>query len=134
MPDLWLKYDPSHAYHSKSDRNYIDEIQKWGSKIVHFHAKGGFLSPEGNRDPMGDPSPGEDRDQIKWLRLIQTLMKIEYKGDLCIEIHSDRYSYKETYEVLKRSRDYIKNLLQRSMHAGTMQIKADFRNLRNQKL
>lgn len=108
LPDLRMKYDPSHGYHSK--RDYLGEIREWGHKIVHLHAKGGYLSPNGTRDPMGDPPPGED--QIDWLGLLQTLIDVNYKGAMVIEMHSDRYSYNEYFEALKRSRNYLRNLNQ----------------------
>lgn len=107
LPDLWLKYDPSHAYHTPK-RDYITEIKNWGGKIIHFHAKGGYFRPDGTRDPMGDPPPGED--QIDWSRLLQTLLDINYNGVLSIEMHADRFLHDEAFDALKKSRDYLKQV------------------------
>jgi sugar phosphate isomerase/epimerase len=118
LPDLKLKYDPTHAYHTNK-RDYLEEIKLWSNKIVHFHAKGGYLSPEGKRDPMGDPPPGED--QINWPAIFQILHEANYDGTVCLELHSDRYTYGEYYEALKRSKEYLlkvdKDILESSLIA-----------------
>ena len=38
LPELGIKYDPSHCYRRHGD--YLKEIRDWGGRIVHFHVKG----------------------------------------------------------------------------------------------
>ena len=81
LPDLYIKYDPSHAYNRGAD--YIREMSEWGERIAHFHVKG---TVHGGAKKIADPPAG--MDDIAWGAVFATLYSTGYKGDLSIEPHS----------------------------------------------
>ena len=80
-PDLWLKYDPSHAYNRNAD--YLAEMSDYGEKIAHFHLKG--TTHAGSR-AVSDPPAG--MDDLHWGSIFSILYARGYDGDLSIEPHS----------------------------------------------
>ena len=80
-PDLWLKYDPSHAYNRHAD--YLAEMSDYGEKIAHFHVKG--TTHAGSR-AVSDPPAG--MDDLHWGSIFSILYARGYDGDLSIEPHS----------------------------------------------
>ena len=80
-PDLWLKYDASHAYNRNAD--YLAEMSDYGEKIAHFHVKG--TTHAGSR-AVSDPPAG--MDDLHWGSIFSILYAREYDGDLSIEPHS----------------------------------------------
>ena len=80
-PDLWLKYDPSHAYNRHAD--YLAEMSDYGEKIAHFHVKG--TTHAGSR-AVSDPPAG--MDDLQWGSIFSILYARGYDGDLSIEPHS----------------------------------------------
>ena len=85
LPELWLKYDPSHAY--KRGDDYLAELSDWGERIAHFHIKG--VVRAGSR-AVDDPPAG--MDDINWGAVFAILYARGYNGDLSIEPHSKTWS------------------------------------------
>lgn len=84
LPDLGIKYDPSHAFDGKD--TYLAQLRDWGHKVVHCHAKGSLLI-DGQR--FEDPNPGFD--QTNWGAFFAMLYHHDYKGDVNIEQHAGRW-------------------------------------------
>lgn len=80
-PDLWIKYDASHAYNRNA--NYLAEMSDYGDKIAHFHIKG---TTHAGSKAVADPPAG--MDDLKWGSIFSVLYAREYDGDLSIEPHS----------------------------------------------
>lgn len=81
-PDLWLKYDASHAYNRDAD--YLAEISDYGEKIAHLHIKG---TTHAGSKTVSDPPAG--MDDLKWGSMFSVLYARGYDGDLSIEPHSE---------------------------------------------
>ena len=76
-----LKYDPSHIF-GRSD--YLDEIDEFGPRLIHFHAKDVMAS---STKGLGQPPPG--LGQIPWGPIFALLYKHDYQGDVCYEPHHE---------------------------------------------
>ena len=81
LPELGIKYDPSHAYGCSAD--YLAELSDWGDRIAHVHVKG--CTHAGSR-AIDDPPAG--MDDLKWGAIFSILYARGYDGDLSIEPHS----------------------------------------------
>lgn len=81
LPELYLKFDPSHAYNR--NENYIEQLSDWGERVAHFHIKGTVHA--GSR-PVDDPPAG--MDDLNWGAIFAVLYGRGYNGDLSIEPHS----------------------------------------------
>lgn len=86
LPDLGIKYDPSHCFYEGSG-DYLAEARDWGHRFYHFHAKD-VLSIEGRR--FEDPPAG--MGQIQWGPLLHVLHHHNYDGDVILEPHSKTWS------------------------------------------
>lgn len=80
-PDLYLKYDCSHAYNRNAD--YLAEMSDYGEKIAHFHIKG---TTHAGKKSVSDPPAG--MDDLQWGSIFSVLYARGYDGDLSIEPHS----------------------------------------------
>lgn len=81
-PDLWIKYDCSHAYNRGQD--YLSELSNWGHRVAHFHIKGTVKTASGKR--IDDPPAG--MDAIDWGSVFAILYARKYDGGLSLEPHS----------------------------------------------
>ncbi len=81
VPELGIKYDPSHCLNRGG--NYLAEMRDWGDRFYHFHLKGRVeIDGEGYDDaPAG-------LDMIKWPAVMDILYTKDYNGMLSIEPHS----------------------------------------------
>lgn len=82
IPELGIKYDPSHCINCGNGR-YLEEIRDFGSRFYHFHIKG-TLNIDG--DHVDDPPAG--LDMINWRAVLGMLYAVGYDGVLSIEPHS----------------------------------------------
>ena len=81
LDELYIKYDPSHAYNRGDD--YHAEISDYGERIAHFHVKG---TTHAGKRKVDDPPAG--MDDIKWRSVFAVLYSRGYDGDISIEPHS----------------------------------------------
>lgn len=81
LPDLYLKFDASHAYHRGDD--YLAELSDWCHRVAHVHIKGTTIA---GSQKVADPPAG--MDDIQWRSLFAILYARGYNGDLSIEPHS----------------------------------------------
>ncbi len=94
LPELGIKYDPSHCLHRKcihlGDGDYLKEIRYWGNRFYHFHVKGALYVRGEHYD---DPPAG--LDQIDWRSVVGMLYTVDYNGALSIEPHSSKWRGKK---------------------------------------
>ena len=104
IPELMIKYDPSHAYNRGA--SYLDELSDWGSRVAHVHIKG---TVHAGKNPVSDPPAG--MDDILWPSVFAILYAKEYKGDLSIEPHSSIWHGELGNSGVLFTRDYIRKFL-----------------------
>lgn len=100
LPELGIKYDPSHSYYA--GRDYLDEIARWGDRILHFHLKGA-LRVAGQR--IDDPPAG--MDDIAWPSIMALLYAKGYDGVLSIEPHSGVWQGDLGEQGIRFTREYF---------------------------
>lgn len=81
LPELGIKYDPSHAIHD--GRDYLQELLDWGGRVQHVHLKGALMV---NGVQVDDPPAG--LDQTDWKAVLAILRAKGYDRCLSIEPHS----------------------------------------------
>jgi sugar phosphate isomerase/epimerase len=89
VPGLCLKYDPS--FSAQAGRNYAAEIFKYGSRIVHAHAKDEMvLEPamERGRKAARFTYAPAGMGQVQWGTVIAALYEVGYDEQIAIEYHS----------------------------------------------
>ena len=89
IPEIGFKYDPSFSV--KADRNWRQEMRKYGKRIVHAHAKdemfiGYETAEDGQRTKKMMYAPAGMGD-FNWGSFMSLLYEIDYKGDIAIEPH-----------------------------------------------
>ncbi len=104
LPDLGIKFDPSHAV--IGGRDYLAEMRDWGHKFYHCHAKGS-LTIGGQR--FQDPNPGFD--ETNWGAFFALLYFHNYKGDVNIEQHAGRWLQDLKYSGLLFSKRYLEQFI-----------------------
>lgn len=104
LPDLGIKYDPSHAV--EGNRDYLVELRDWGKRVYHVHAKGSLVIG-GKRFP--DPMPG--MDQTNWGAIFAILYEQDYPGDVNIEPHSGEWVGSRRYPGLLFSKRYLEQFV-----------------------
>jgi len=85
VPELGIKYDPSHCINVHGG-NCLEEIAEWGGRIYHVHLKG-TLNFGGKH--LDDPPAG--LDMVNWNAVMGLLYKHKYEGMLSIEPHSSTW-------------------------------------------
>jgi sugar phosphate isomerase/epimerase len=81
LPELGIKYDPSHAIRDGAD--YLSETLEWGDRIRHVHLKGSLVI---NGVAVDDPPAG--LDNTNWRAFLGILRAKGYDRCLSIEPHS----------------------------------------------
>ncbi len=104
LPELWIKYDASHAYNRGED--YLAQLSDWGHRVAHVHIKG---TTHAGKRPVSDPPAG--MDDIKWRSLFAILYSVGYGGDLSIEPHSAVWRGERSRPGILFTRDFIKQFL-----------------------
>lgn len=105
IPELGLKYDPSHCINSGSGK-YLEEIAKWGDRIHHFHIKG---TVNFNGKHLDDPPAG--LDMVDWRAIMGLLYMHKYEGMLSIEPHSRTWYGPMGDWGIRFTIDYISKML-----------------------
>lgn len=101
LPELYIKYDPSHAY--KRGADYLAEMSDYGHKIAHMHIKGILKA---GSTAVDDPPAG--MDAIAWPSVFAILYARGYRGDLSIEPHSKTWQGSLGDFGVRFTRDYIR--------------------------
>ena len=104
LPELCLKYDPSHAYGRGAD--YLAELSDWGDRVAHVHVKGCVKA--GSR-PIDDPPAG--MDDLNWGAIFAILYARGYDGDLSIEPHSKTWRGERGAAGVEFTKQYIKKYI-----------------------
>lgn len=104
IPELGIKYDPSHAIYDK--RNYLKETLDWGHRFNHTHIKGSLMV-EGKR--IDDPPAG--LDQTDWKTFIALLYYHGYTEGLSIESHSPTWQEELGEKAINYTNKFIRKLL-----------------------
>ena len=101
LPELYIKYDPSHAY--KRGQDYLAELSDYGHRIAHVHVKGIIRA---GKTAIDDPPAG--MDDLLWPAIFGILYARGYRGDLSIEPHSQTWSGELGDFGVRFTRDYIR--------------------------
>lgn len=104
LPELGIKYDPSHCVDDGGD--YLWELSKWGSRIGHFHVKGIIMIGD---DHFDDPPAG--LDMINWRAVMGMLYAADYNGMLSIEPHSRVWHGAKGQWGIDFTRDFIRSMM-----------------------
>ena len=104
LPDLWIKFDPSHAYNYGG--NYLDELSDWGHRIAHVHIKG---TVHAGKNAVDDPPAG--MDDIQWPSVFAILYARGYNGDLSIEPHSATWQGELGNAGVLFTRDFVRKFM-----------------------
>lgn len=111
IPQLGIKYDPSHAIYG--GRDYLAEAAAWGHRFVHFHAKDSL--PVGGRQ-FTDPPAG--MGITAWGPLFAVLYRHGYRGDVIIEPHAEPWVVALRYQGLDIARRTLEPLMTPWWEAG----------------
>ena len=104
LPDLFIKYDASHAYNR--DEDYLAQLSDWCERVAHVHIKG---TTHAGKRGVDDPPAG--MDDIRWPSLFSILYARRYQGDLSIEPHSAAWNGELCNAGVAFTRDYIRKFL-----------------------
>jgi sugar phosphate isomerase/epimerase len=107
LPELGIKYDPSHARYAGQD--YLKEMRDWGGRFLHVHIKGSVII-DGQR--FDDPPAG--LDQTDWGTFMAILYGIGYEKGLSIEPHSHTWAGELGNHGVKYTVAYMNRLLFRN--------------------
>jgi sugar phosphate isomerase/epimerase len=104
LPELYIKYDASHAYNRGED--YLAVLSNWGERVAHVHIKG---TTHAGRRGVDDPPAG--MDDINWSSLFSILYARKYDGDLSIEPHSATWLGELGNKGVLFTRDFIRKYM-----------------------
>lgn len=104
VPDLGIKFDPSHVFYD--DRDWLAEMRDWGNRFYHTHAKG-CLKIGGAQ--FEDPNPGFD--MLNWGAFFAMLYHHNYDGDVMIEPHSGPWTGDRRRSGLRFSINHLRQFL-----------------------
>lgn len=104
LPELGIKYDPSHARFFGGD--YMQEALDWGHRFYHVHLKGSLLV---NGQKVDEPPAG--MDQTDWPSFIATLRAAGYNAGLSIEPRKSALPDELAEKGIDFSAAYFKKLL-----------------------
>ena len=104
LPDLSIKFDPSHSYNRGGD--YLGELSDWGERVAHIHVKG---TVHAGARGVDDPPAG--MDDIRWRSIFAILYARDYDGDLSIEPHSGAWLGDRGEFGVAFTRDFIRAFL-----------------------
>lgn len=104
LPELYLKFDASHAYNR--GENYLDQLSDWCDRVAHVHIKG---IVHAGKNSVDDPPAG--MDDISWRSLFAILYARGYNGDLSIEPHSKTWRGELGNAGVLFTRDFIRGFI-----------------------
>ncbi|MHA7963265.1 sugar phosphate isomerase/epimerase family protein [Paenibacillus sp. CAU 1782] len=109
LPQLGIKYDPSHARFFGGD--YLQETFDWGHRFYHVHLKGSLLI---NGVKVDEPPAG--MDQTDWKSFLATLRAVGYSAGLSIEPRKSALPDELADRGVDYSASYFRKLLLESGH------------------
>ncbi|THF75228.1 sugar phosphate isomerase/epimerase family protein [Cohnella fermenti] len=104
LPELGIKYDPSHARFFEGD--YLQETLNWGHRFKHVHLKGSLVV--GGRK-IDEPPAG--LDQTDWRSFLGLLRACGYEGGLSIEPRKSALPDELAARGIEYSAAYFRRLL-----------------------
>lgn len=104
LPELGIKFDPSHPFYD--GRDYLAHLRDWGHRITHVHAKGGVII---GGKPFEDPPAG--LDQIDWGTLMAILYHHGYDADVNIEPHARTWLGSRRYDGIRLAQRHLRRYL-----------------------
>ncbi|WNS43995.1 sugar phosphate isomerase/epimerase [Paenibacillus sp. MMS20-IR301] len=104
LPELGIKYDPSHARFFGGD--YLQEALDWGHRFTHVHLKGSLLV---NGKKVDEPPAG--MDQTDWRSFIAVLRATGYDAGLSIEPRKSALPDELADKGIDYSAEYFRKLL-----------------------
>ena len=104
LPELGIKYDPSHAYGRGAD--YLAELSDWGERVAHMHIKGCVAA---GKRAIDDPPAG--MDDLNWGAIFAILYARGYNGDLSIEPHSKTWKGEMAEAGVAFTKNYIEKFI-----------------------
>lgn len=104
LPELGLKFDPSHTRYAGGD--YLKEMMDWGQRFYHVHLKGSLIV---NGKRFDDPPAG--MDQTDWGSFMAILYAAKYDGGLSIEPHSKNWQGELGEKGVDYTIEYFRKLM-----------------------
>lgn len=104
LPELGIKYDPSHAIQDGAD--HLAELAEWGDRVRHVHLKGSLVI---NGVSLDDPPAG--LDGTDWRMVLAILRAKGYDRGLSIEPHSKIWTGALEEAGIEFTAKYMKGLL-----------------------
>ena len=104
LPELGIKFDPSHSRYAGSD--YLQELNEWGNRVYHVHLKGSMIV---NGQRVDDPPAG--LDQTDWKSVLNILRAKGYDRNLSIEPHSQVWQVELGEKGLAYTVRYFRDLM-----------------------
>ena len=104
LPELYIKYDASHAYNRNED--YLGQLSDWCERVAHVHIKG---TTHAGKRAVDDPPAG--MDDILWGPLFSILYARGYNGDLSIEPHSATWHGELGAAGVQFTQDFIRKFM-----------------------
>lgn len=104
LPELYIKYDASHAYNRGED--YLGQLSDWCHRVAYVHIKG---TVHAGSKAVDDPPAG--MDDLNWPSLFAILYGRGYDGDLSIEPHSKTWEGELGHAGVLFTRDYIRKFM-----------------------
>lgn len=104
LPELGIKYDPSHCRYAGGD--YLGELVEWGHRVNHVHLKGSMIV---NGKKIDDPPAG--LDQTDWKTVLNILRCKGYDRNLSIEPHSPVWKDKLGEKGLEYTIQYFRKMM-----------------------
>ena len=116
LPELGIKYDPSHCIsRTLSYDHYLSEMARYGDRFYHFHVKG-MLLVDGKR--YDDPPAG--MDGINWGAVFDILYTKNYNGAVSYEPHSAYWQGNRGRWGIDFSVEYIRKFIMPEDYEGEM--------------
>lgn len=116
LPELGIKYDPSHSTERTGSYDYyLPEMIEFGDRIYHFHVKGSLIV---NGKRYDDPPAG--MDGINWGAVFDILYTKNYNGAICYEPHSQYWTGSKGRWGIDFSLNYIKPFIMPEDYKGEM--------------
>jgi sugar phosphate isomerase/epimerase len=111
MKHLYVNFDPSHLI--LYGENPAESMRKYGSRVVHIHAK----DARGTPDRFEFPPLG--MGEINFKEIIKAAKEMGYDGFISLEYEGDIFGYsRDPVSMAKSGKEYLDQLLREDSGAG----------------